>query len=71
MTTNCKKSIQVVAQNYRAIQCLLRAVEEDPDNLEALLDIGVSYTNELDQTQVCSVVKFNAFIHRVHRLCNT
>lgn len=37
---------------YRAIGPLLRSVEADPENLEALLDLGVSYTNELAQAQV-------------------
>jgi len=34
-----------------AITCLRRAVAVDPHNLDALLALGVSYTNELDQTR--------------------
>lgn len=36
---------------YQAIACLRRAVASDAHNLEALLSLGVSYTNELDQTR--------------------
>ena len=35
----------------RAIACLRRAVASDAHNLDALLALGVSYTNELDQTR--------------------
>lgn len=35
----------------QAIACLRRAVAADPLNLDALLALGVSYTNELDQTR--------------------
>jgi Flp pilus assembly protein TadD len=35
----------------QAIACLRRAVASDPHNLDALLALGVSYTNELDQTR--------------------
>jgi peroxin-5 len=34
-----------------AIASLLRAFRADPDNLDALLDLGVSFTNELAQEQ--------------------
>ncbi len=34
-----------------AIVPLLRAAEVDPTNLEALLELGVSFTNELDEGQ--------------------
>ena len=37
--------------DQQAILCLERAVSSDPHNLEALLSLGVSYTNELDQTR--------------------
>lgn len=35
----------------QAIICLQKAVSSDPHNLEALLALGVSFTNELDQTR--------------------
>ncbi len=35
-------------QDRRAIECLERASEHDPYNLNALLSLGVSYVNELD-----------------------
>ena len=35
----------------QAIACLRRAVAADPLNLDALLALGVSYTNELAQTR--------------------
>ena len=38
-------------EDGRAIGCLRRAVSSDPHNLEALLALGVSYTNELDQSR--------------------
>jgi len=38
-------------EDNRAIGCLRRAVSSDPHNLEALLALGVSYTNELDQSR--------------------
>jgi len=37
--------------SYQAIACLRRAVSSDAHNLDALLALGVSYTNELDQTR--------------------
>ena len=45
-------TVQAHAENdvdRRAIDALRRAVEVDPQNLDALLALGVSYTNELDQ----------------------
>ena len=36
-------------EDRKAIACLERAVEHDPYNLDALLALGVSYVNELDQ----------------------
>jgi len=41
----------------RAIAPLLRAVESDPNNLDALLDLGVSFTNELVQAQALNYLK--------------
>ena len=35
----------------QAIATLLKSVDVDQGNLEALLELGVSCTNELDQTQ--------------------
>jgi peroxin-5 len=35
-----------------AILCLEKSIEADPDNVEALLDLGVSYTNELNHDKV-------------------
>jgi thioredoxin-like negative regulator of GroEL len=35
----------------RAISALRRSLQADPDNIEALLDAGVSYTNELVQVE--------------------
>jgi len=40
-----------------AITCLRNSVEADPENIEALLDIGVSYTNELNQHQALVFLK--------------
>merc|ERR1719183_1911253 len=36
-------------QDVEAIQCLRKGHEADPYNLESLLALGVSCTNELDQ----------------------
>mmetsp|Transcript_30526 Transcript_30526/g.68452 ORF Transcript_30526/g.68452 Transcript_30526/m.68452 type:complete len:269 (+) Transcript_30526:273-1079(+) len=38
-------------QDKLAIECLERAISQDPYNLEALLALGVSYVNELDSTR--------------------
>jgi len=38
-------------EDKRAISALHRALEADPGNIEALLDAGVSYTNELVQVK--------------------
>jgi len=44
--------VQAESDNDRmAIASLLKAVETDASNLEALLELGVSCTNELDQNQ--------------------
>jgi peroxin-5 len=40
-----------------AIAPLLRAVEVDPGNLDSLLDLGVSYTNELVSTQALTYLR--------------
>eukprot|EP01102_Stenamoeba_stenopodia_P018072 TRINITY_DN657_c0_g1_i1.p1 TRINITY_DN657_c0_g1~~TRINITY_DN657_c0_g1_i1.p1 ORF type:complete len:462 (-),score=85.73 TRINITY_DN657_c0_g1_i1:44-1375(-) len=40
-----------------AISCLLNSVAADPENLEALLDIGVSYTNELVAVQALNYLR--------------
>jgi thioredoxin-like negative regulator of GroEL len=47
--TNLKLMCNV--KNSRAISALHRALEADPGNIEALLDAGVSYTNELVQVE--------------------
>ena len=41
----------------KAILCLLKAVEYDPYNLEALLALGTSYVNELNPTQALEALK--------------
>jgi hypothetical protein len=52
----CGYSVPLLTSSFishppRAIACLLNSVTADPENLEALLDIGVSYTNELVAVQ--------------------
>ncbi len=44
-------------EDRQAIECLKRAVEEDPYNLDALLDLGVSYVNELDSQNALETLK--------------
>jgi peroxin-5 len=40
-----------------AIAALSHAVQEDPSNLDALLELGVSYTNELDRLHALSILR--------------
>ena len=44
-------------EDRQAIECLRRAVEEDPYNLDALLELGVSYVNELDSQNALATMK--------------
>ena len=44
-------------EDRQAIECLKRSVEEDPYNLDALLDLGVSYVNELDSQNALATMK--------------
>ena len=44
-------------QDVKAISCLVRAVDRDPYNLDALLGLGVSYVNELDTLNALSNLK--------------
>ena len=37
-------------------------MQADPDNLEALLDVGVSFTNELIPAEVCALLKHNLLL---------
>lgn len=41
----------------KAVQCLLKAHEKDPLNLDVLLSLGVSCTNNLDETQAMTYLK--------------
>jgi len=38
-------------QDKLAIKCLIESVKADRENLEALVDLGVSFTNELEKSQ--------------------
>jgi peroxin-5 len=44
-------------EDRKAIQCLERAVEEDPYNLDALLALGVSFVNELNSERALRTLK--------------
>jgi len=50
----------------QAIAALLKAVEADSNNLEALLELGVSCTNELDATQALLFLQTWLHAHPVH-----
>ena len=59
--------------NFRAISALRRSLEADPENIEALLDAGVSYTNELVQVEALDhlrnwlrFVYIFLFIYNIH-----
>jgi len=51
----------------QAIAALLRSVETDGSNLDALLELGVSCTNELDQTQALAFLETWIESHPVYR----
>jgi len=53
----------------QAIAALVQAVEMDATNLDALLELGVSCTNELDQTQALIFMQTWLTAHPVHRGC--
>jgi len=60
--------VQAENDNDRAaIASLLRAVEADSSNLEALLELGVSCTNELDQNQALLFMHTWLEAHPVYR----
>jgi peroxin-5 len=44
-------------EDRKAIVCLQRAVDADPYNIEALLALGVSYVNELDNHKALMTLK--------------
>ena len=44
-------------EDKRAIVCLKRALEIDPYNLNALLELGISYVNELDSIKALQTLK--------------
>lgn len=48
---------QELDEDRKAITCLETAIEQDPYNLNALLEIGVSYVNELDQSKALANLK--------------
>lgn len=50
----------------QAIAALLKAVETDNNNLEALLELGVSCTNELDQNQALAFLEAWLEAHPVY-----
>jgi len=50
----------------QAIAALLKAVEADSANLDALLELGVSCTNELDQTQALVFLQTWLQAHPIH-----
>ena len=41
----------------KAVACLLKAHEKDPKNLDVLLALGVSCTNNLEQDQALNFIK--------------
>lgn len=51
----------------QAIAALLKAVETDGSNLDALLELGVSCTNELDQNQALAFLETWLESHPVYR----
>ena len=51
----------------QAIAALVKAVEHDATNLSALLELGVSCTNELDETQALVFLQTWLQNHPVHR----
>eukprot|EP00657_Telonema_sp_P-1_P010939 TRINITY_DN5641_c0_g2_i1.p1 TRINITY_DN5641_c0_g2~~TRINITY_DN5641_c0_g2_i1.p1 ORF type:complete len:259 (-),score=92.65 TRINITY_DN5641_c0_g2_i1:54-830(-) len=51
----------------QAIAALLKAVETDGSNLDALLELGVSCTNELDQNQALAFLETWLEAHPVYR----
>ena len=51
----------------QAIAALVQAVEMDGSNLDALLELGVSCTNELDQTQALVFMQTWLTSHPIHR----
>lgn len=48
---------QELDEDRKAITCLENAKEQDPYNLNALLELGVSYVNELDQKKALANLK--------------
>lgn len=50
----------------QAIAAMLRALQADPENLEVLLSLGVSHTNELDQEQALGHLSKWLMHHPVH-----
>ena len=53
-------------EDQTAIICLERAVQRDDQNLEALLDLGVSYTNELFQDEAMKYLELWMRKHPVY-----
>lgn len=54
-------------QDIEAIRCLRRGHEVDPYNLDSLLALGVSYTNELDQLPALRYLRLWIENHEEHQ----
>merc|ERR1719194_23380 len=54
-------------QDVEAIQCLRKGHEADPYNLESLLALGVSCTNELDQLPALKYLRMWVENHEEHQ----
>jgi len=50
----------------QAIAAMLRALKADPENMDVLLSLGVSHTNELDQEQALGHLRKWLMNHPVH-----